>query len=504
MRSYYAGAAQNRLTSSDWSWGNHSPDFEAKSDLRVLRSRSRVLYRDNPYIRGWVATMQSNVLGWQGMRFQARHTTTRGDQHQTANAALAAAWADFSKPENAGVTGRLSINDIARLSLSTILVDGEMFIRKVKGFNNGHGFALQLIDPDLLDELYNRNANEGANEIRMGVEIDDYGRAIAYHMWEKHPYEFQARNNRIRIPAEELLHLFFNHRVGQTRGIPMLAVALRDMKTLDGYQEAELVAARTAAAKMGFFEVDPEKGGAYTLPSEPSASDQEQSISMDASPGALEQLPPGMTFKSWDPQHPAGSFGPFVKAILRAMAVGLGVPYHTFAGDLEGVNYSSAREGKIEALPLYRALQEWMKTFFYRPIYEAWLPMAMLSGAIALPSFDPARWSDVDWLPRGWDWVDPLKDIQAASLEIAMGLTSRTTLCAERGVDFEAVLQDLQREKQLAEQYGIVLSLDTKLTAVPDAGGGTATPADEVATPQGGDRALHVVRAMPAISGSRS
>ncbi len=483
-RLYHAGAQATRLN-QDWVLSLHSPDYEARSDLRILRSRARQLARDNPYIRGFLNLIASNVIGWQGMRLQGRHVTDRGEVHERANASIEAAWNDFSLPENSSVTGRLAMTDVAKLVLQTVLVDGECLIRKIKGFPNAHGFSLQLLDADQLDELYNRAASDGVNEIRMGVEIDQWGRSVAYYLYKTHPYEFAAQTARIRVPADEIIHLFLQFRPGQTRGIPVLAVILRDMKMLDGYQEAEIVAARTAAAKMGFFEVDPEKGGGYALPSEPKASDQETQLSLDASPGAIEQLPAGMVFKPWDPQHPTAQYGAFIKAVLRAMAVGLGVSYHSFANDLEAVNYSSARIGMLEERAMYRALQTWMATYFYRPAYTAWLPMALLTGVVRLPVFDAARWSSIAWLPRGWDWVDPFKDLQAASLSIAMGLTSRSRLAAEQGNDFEEILQDLATEKKLAEKYGVILSLDTKLTATPNAGGGDAPAADTSASADG-------------------
>ena len=50
-----------------------------------------------------------------------------------------------------------------------------------------------------------------------------------------------------------MLHVFLPERAHQTRGVPMLATAIGALKMLHGYREAELVAARVAASKMGFI-----------------------------------------------------------------------------------------------------------------------------------------------------------------------------------------------------------------------------------------------------------
>ena len=54
--------------------------------------------------------------------------------------------------------------------------------------------------------------------------------------------------------------------------------------------------------------------------------------------------------------------------------------------------------------------------------------------------------------------MDPLKDIQAALAAVQGGLDSRTRIAAEQGRDFEEILADLARERQLAEEYGVTFA----------------------------------------------
>ncbi len=50
------------------------------------------------------------------------------------------------------------------------------------------------------------------------------------------------------------------------------------------------------------------------------------------------------------------------------------------------------------------------------------------------------------WIPRGFDWVDPLKDGRAYEKILDLRLTSRSRIAAARGDDLEEILDELQQE----------------------------------------------------------
>jgi capsid protein len=47
-----------------------------------------------------------------------------------------------------------------------------------------------------------------------------------------------------------------------------------------------------------------------------------------------------------------------------------------------------------------------------RPIWRAWIQAAILAGALPAAAND-AGYLRVKWIPPGFAWVDPLKDIKA-------------------------------------------------------------------------------------------
>lgn len=463
-RAYYKGAEHSRLL-LDWIVAPLKADEQIRRDLLRLRHRARELARNNPYVRHYLRMLRINVVGPKGVKMQGQ-VHLRGDPNaldEEANSTLERGWKRWSR--HAGADG-CSLKVFANRTITAVAQDGEAFVRLLTGFPNEYGFALELIDPDLIDHEYNRMpVRDGENEIRLGIEIDRWHRPVAYYVWSRYPNDMSAATGieRIRVPAEQVLHLYDPERINQTRGTSWLNPIMWEMKVSDGYVEAELVAARTAAAKMGWLQY--KDAGDWDPP------DPKEVQRYEAEPGVTHVLPPGLEFEAWDPQHPSGNFPPFMKSILRRMATGLTVAYNSFANDLESVNWSSIRSGLLVERDNWQELQHWFIESFFQPVFEKWLEAALLSRALPLPAARIDDFLDVRWMPRGWPWVDPLKEVSAALLAINAKLDSRTNVAAERGDDLEDVFERIVAEEALAALKGVQLPGD----------GAAATPSSTAA-----------------------
>ena len=153
---------------------------------------------------------------------------------------------------------------------------------------------------------------------------------------------------------------------------------------------------------------------------------------------------------------------------LRGVASGGGVSYNSLANDLEGVNYSSIRAGVMEDREEWKQIQNWLIEAFYRPVFQEWLPLAILSGQIRLPFSKLEKFSADTWAARRWGWVDPLKDIQATTLAVNNLLETRTENIAETGRDIEDVFEQLAEEKKLMEEYDLEPAPMPGQTVIPD------------------------------------
>jgi lambda family phage portal protein len=460
-RRQFAAAKMDRLTAG-WTGVSTSSDEAVRASLSRIRARSRQLAADDPYAKRFFSLARTNVVGSEGIRLQvrdiARETADGVEYDDHANRLIEKAWKEWCKKKNCTADGRLSWIDAKQLITETVGKDGEVFVRKIKGKDSGNafGFALQLIEADHVDENYNEMLQNG-NKIRMGIEFNSMNRPIAYHVFNRHPYDnfgivaSSGRTQRERIPASEIIHLYTSERISQSRGVPWMYSAMRRLKMLGVYEENELVAAGVAASKMGFF--TSEDGEGYTG----TDKDENGNLITEAEPGLFEQLPAGVKFESWDPQHPTTGFGAFVKSMLRGAASGLNVSYNTLGNDLEGVNFSSIRQGVLEERELWKRLQTWMIEHLCDEVFEDWLLMALTTQKIPLPLTKFEKFNTPIWRPRGWRWVDPLKEMKAYVEAVNAGFMSAQDVASEMGVDIEDVYAQIAQEKRMREKYGVTL-----------------------------------------------
>lgn len=462
----FDGAAVNRLTSS-WMATNTSIDRELRGDLDRLRARARDLVRNDEYARKFIRMARNNIVG-QGFVFQARvaevprRGDTVGQQDNAANDAIERALNAWSKRGVCEVTGKLSFADVQRLLICAAARDGEFIVRKVRGASAGNafGFALQIIDIERLDTRFFRARASSENAIVMGIEINAFGRPVAYHLFEANPNDPGVPRQRERVPAEDVIHGFVPDELEQTRGIPWMHAAMRRLNDLKGYREAAVIAARIGASKMGF----------YTTPdgsAPPADGLDEKGIPFEnAEPGVFGVLPEGVSFQTFDPTYPHEQFDTFNKACLRGIAAGWGVSYNSLANDLEGVNFSSIRSGVIEERDEWMVLQDWFTQAFLEPVFDEWLRLSLLAGAIttsngsALPAAKKDKFSAHVWQGRRWSWVDPKKDMETAVLAIHYRLKSPQQVAYEMGIEIEDVLDQIARFEAMAVAKGVTLPQD--------------------------------------------
>jgi lambda family phage portal protein len=483
----FAGATGSRLT-LDWIAPILSPDQECRGNLRLLRARAREVARNNPIGRHYLNMLSANVIGPAGIRYQSLVRDSKGEIDRATNKKIETAWDEWCQQGNCTVDGKLSFRALQDLSLRTEAMDGEAFVRRVKGFDNKWGFALQTIDADQVDHLFSRPPGNKEAEIRLGVEVNKWGKPLAYWVNPGHPSDFGGSLLRDRIDADQMLHLFDPYRMNQTRGITWFHAVMMALKILDGYVEAELVAARIGAAKMAVLECA--DSGNYEQP------DPDHPLRMEAEPGTFEALPPGYTLKEFKPDHPSNAFEAFIKTNLRWISSGLGASYNALANDLTGVNYSSLRSGLLIERDRWKVIQKHVAESFMGPIFKDWLAMSLLTGALKLDSMNPERYLVGKWIPRGWQWVDPYKETQAAILGIAAQLQTRDGVISDRGGNYEDVFEQLAEEDKTAAQFGI--ELNTKLPARPStennpAAGDDTNPGQDEEDQPGKGRKLEIV-----------
>lgn len=466
----FDGASVGRLY-ADWDAFTASPDFEQRFQFRLVRARARGMSRNNPWIVGFLDELANNVVGAHGIMLQAQLRNALGKLDKALNAEIESGFDEWSHQENASADGHDSFTELQRIIIQTVATDGECFIRRMRGADNKFGYTLQIVDADLVDEMLNHAAGPGQNQIRMGVEVDKHGRPIAYHVWTRYAEDMTGgERRRERILAADMIHLFVRWYRGNTvRGVSWFAPILVPARHLEAYEVNHLVASRVGAAQMAFI-VNKSKDAIDGF--EPPKRG-EKTRTFQAEGGMIPELLPGQEVQAFNPNFPATGYEPFVMAVLRAMARGLRISYFTLTGDLRQANYGSQRAGIIPERDRWRGLQVWFAGAFHRPVYRDWVDHATLWRAIDVPSRLGSDYYAVVWHGRGWQWIDPLNDIKAAAMELDLGLNSRTRLNANRGYDYEEIVDEIAEELDYAASKDVDVSgHQASALGHPEAGAG--------------------------------
>jgi lambda family phage portal protein len=191
---------------------------------------------------------------------------------------------------------------------------------------------------------------------------------------------------------------------------------------------------------------------------------------MDADPGTIEALAPGLTYKAHDPQHPNSAYGTFMKTRLRGIAAGLGtVSYNTLANDMESVNFASGKLGLDEERLGWRMIQNWFAESVCNEIFPDWLEAALLTQIVRLPMAKFDKFNQPTWRGRRWEYVNPQQEVTAIEKRLALKLTSRTRELDKLGDDRDELFQEIKEETELAESMGI--DLDNVDAAIKEAAG---------------------------------
>jgi lambda family phage portal protein len=436
----------------------------------VWRPRPRERARDNAHAKKFLQMVETNVIGPDGVILQNKAGDWKADGtfalDKIANNIIEREWAAWGR-RGCEVTGRLSWPALQRLYVRTMARDGEVLLRRIRdGSRNRHGYTLQFIDVDRLDERYNDTAKNG-NLIRMGIELNREGRAVAYWINNYHPGDIMLGHSAVsmqreRVPADDIIHDFIQDRPEQIRGVPWMHAAMIRLNHLGAFDEAAIIAARIGAAKMGFW--TSKDGDASALADDEDASGN---LITEAEPGTFGMAPDGYEFQSFDPKYPEANYDAFVKACLRGIASGFGVSYNSLASDLEGVSYSSIRQGVLDERDCWKTIQTIVVDGLCQPVFLDWLKTSLLLGQLgSLPSSKLQKFHADTWQPRRWQWVDPKNDIEAAKLAVELNVTSRSRIAAEAGVDFDDIALENEQDMKLLESLG--LSAPAALEAIGD------------------------------------
>lgn len=453
----YDASRTNRNT-YNWNATTSSADRAMFAHAERVRDRVRDLIRNNAYARGALDAIVANVVEC-------------GIKPRLSAGPIADAWNRWCEASDAA--GRLHFYEMQSLALRETIEAGEVLNHYTGDASRKElGLAplmLELIEAERIDSnqdsVFRRDSADGV--IRRGVRLNKSNKALGYYLYDIHPSEAIYGYNSTFYSAADILHLFRQERAGQTRGVSWLAPVVMWLKDLHVYVENELqasavaacftVAIKTVDSGASFGELAPAVGA--------DDSDLDGNRFSNIQPGLVSHLMPGEDIETINPGRPNAQAEPWINLMLRSIAVGMGLSYELVSRDYSQTNFSSNRASSLEDRKRFRPLQKWMVNHYCKPIFYEWFYSSCLAGLDGFPPVDeflmtPERYINVQWHAPGWEWVDPLKEAQAARIAVETGFTSRTQVIAEHGGDISQVFAELAEENTMADELDLNLMAD--------------------------------------------
>lgn len=428
----YDGAARSKRTSK-WCANPTSANAEVYADQRTLRDRSRDLIRNDPFANRAQSLIAANIVG-------------KGILPQLPDGDISQAWKLWAETTMCDFNGTQCFSGLQEMIVKGMVSDGEIFVKRIIDEKSKIPLKLQLLESDFVP------MDMGIAKTVQGIELNDKGQVIAYHMFKHHPNNngqeilmTKSIGETIRIPAKDVCHIFRQDRAGQLRGVSWLSPIMIMLRDLNEYQGAELMKQKVSSLFAGFIkDLEGDLEGENT--------------DLTLEPATLQKLPSGMDIVFSNP--PSTEFyEPYVKTILHSIATGVGVTYEALTGDLSQVNFSSARMGWLE---MTRNFDVWRKhtvnTQFNTKVFGWFLEACKLQG-LNVP--------DVDFIPS-WtsprrEMIDPTKEVPAKIKAIRAGLTTLSDAIRETGKHPDDHFNDLAADNKLIDSLGLVLDSDARV-----------------------------------------
>lgn len=479
---HYEAAATGRRTEG---WKRNSLDANAanRPALGRLRDLARDLYRNNGWAKRGVNVICNNTVGW-GIQAAPADGTAKNRAKRAS-----AAWTAWSESTDCDAGGLLTFGGLQRLVLKTVVKAGEcLVIRKWR--TDGLGslpVQLRVLEPDYIDIYRDGVQLQGGGRIVQGVEFDANGKRVAYWLHAEHPgamFQVIGRlaGTSIRVPAEDVLHIFLQERPGQVRGVSWLAPAIVAIQDLDEYESAALMKQKIAACFSAFV-VD--RSG--TMPAVSKQSDSDPLLET-LEPGTISYLGPDreITFASPPGEN---SYDAFTKAQQRRVAAGMGVTYEDLTGDYANTSFSASRMSRLSHWANVYTWQ-WLMVIpmLCDPVWRWAMQGAIVAGK--LDAMVAATWS-----PPPMPMIEPDREGLAYARLIRSGVKTLADAVREQGKDFATHIAEYMACNDALDAAGIWLDSDPRRTSAAGltqeraggGGGGGVGQAAQLKEALGGD-----------------
>lgn len=463
-KSAYKGGTIDRLT-RDWLPHHRSGDAAIGESWDLMLSRVRDLFRNEPVMKNMRRAIAKHVIGG-GIATYAdvmADAETPDDLFNDESDDLFERWSE----DEADAEGRMDWPLLQWTHFNEVVESGESILLKCFDPDPRRTLPLcyQLIEPEQIDQYQNVPRGPDGSKTVRGIEYNKQGRAVAYWIFDAHPYDQYAgfNPNSQRIPAERVIHSFLPGRPSENRGVPWFSANIQSSRDLDWYIGNEMTAAALGALLTLIIKRKNGQGTGLGFAGGPECSEDSDpwgNSKVKLGRGIVADIGAEDSVEVAESKRPSRDSRPFIDLILQLQSMGAGVSKLRATGDYSQSSYTSARGAHLDDQAFFSVLGRWAGRSFVRPVRREHTIQAAAYGLYRTIGAKQFRNQQRNMLrmivqPPGREQLDPEMETQAAKDRIDAGLSTWREECGLRGRHWRRVAIQQRRERDFFADQGL-------------------------------------------------
>lgn len=480
----HSGASHRRTWAKKWDYDSGSARRDIEQNRKTLRERTRDLHMNSPLGAAAINCTRTNCVGYgliPNPKIDYEFLGISKEEARIQEKLIKKEfrlWAESTLCDN---NDQNNFYELQQIVFNDWLCNGEEFIlirydEEQPMFP--YRLRLKLVEADRIctpdsygGEYYGMDKKApGGNTIMNGVEMDQNGKVVAYHVASFYPDEWHLSTNKKWARVEKrgkqtgnlnILHVFNGERADQYRGVPFLAPVIESLKQMTRYTEAEIMAAVINAMFTVFITTETGNDvSGFGGVDEEEESDQEteqDEDEMELGSGIINELKAGEKVQTVESTHPSGNFDSFASAFCTYVGAALEISPEVMLKKFSN-NYSASKGALNETWKAFQMRRQWFINDFCQAVYELWLNEAVSKGRIRAPGYfnNPLirqAYLNTKWNGPAQGSLDPEKDVKAAVLKVQDGFSTHEDECASmNGSCFEDNIRTLMSENAMLQE----------------------------------------------------
>lgn len=458
IQNRYEAAGQGRRLAG-WRTPTSGPNL-ALQGLQTVRDRSRDIDRNEwagrSITRNWITTLV-------GIGIRSRFDKIVDEKRRMQIAELFETF--MTECDADGVSHLFAMQTLACRSW---FVGGECFIRERPrdlSLPLLIPVQLQLLEAEMLPLLDNDvwPGMPQGNRLRSGIELNKYDRRIAYWFYKSRPndgtFGMPGYTDLVRVPAEEVWHIYEPERPGQMRGVSNAASVITRLRMSGDFEDAVLDRQRLAnlftlfiTKQLPMEAWNGEALDAATGLPKSWIGGKDSSISLE--PGMSVELRPGEDIKFANPPEAGTTFSEYMRSTHMGTAAGGGLPYELMSGDIKDIGDRTLR---VVMNQFYRLAEQrqWQILIpkMCQRVVDAFAKYGALKGLLRVS--EVALVKLCTHAPHAWAYIHPVQDVQAAAALVDAGFTARSEIIQQRGDDPSDIDRKRSEDRKREDSLGL-------------------------------------------------